>query len=83
MKRFEQKTNKRISLESFLEFSVWRMYFKLARLEAWRSISDQFQTEMIGQRLSQGDGHGEKEFQSTDTWGGRIYRHSDGVDVRE
>lgn len=40
----------------------------MTRLEAWRSVSDQFQTEMIGQRLSQGDGHGEKEFQSTDTW---------------
>lgn len=68
MKKFEQRADKRISLESFLEFSVWRMYYKLTRLEAWRSVSNQFQTEMIGQRLSQGNGPGEKEFQSTDSW---------------
>lgn len=67
MKRFELRADK-ISLERFLEVSLWRIYWKLTRLEAWRSVSDQFQTEVIGQRVSQGDGPEEKGLESTHPW---------------
>lgn len=42
MERFAKRGDKLASLEMFLEFSVWRMYWKLARLEARRSVREQF-----------------------------------------
>lgn len=56
---------------------------KLARLEAWRSVSDQFQTEVMGQRSIWGDGHGQKGSEPTHTWEVESTEHGDGVDGRE
>lgn len=67
MKGFEQRAGK-ISLERFSEVSLWRMPWKLTRLEACRSVSDQFQAEVTGQRVSRDDGHGEKGSESEDPW---------------
>lgn len=52
-------------LRVFSVEDVW----KLARSEAWRSVSDQFRTEMMmGQRSIWGDGHGQKGLEPTHTW---------------